>query len=69
MIGLVLAHNHHQLKGVQISLLRERYRIVELGDVFYLNPLPHLDPQKNQNGTMAKDALLMEKFTSAESVR
>ncbi len=69
MIGWVLAHNHHQLKGVQISLLRDRYRIVELGIVFYLNPLPRLDPQKNQNGTMAKDALLMEKFTSAESVR
>ncbi len=40
-----------------------------MGVVFYLNPLPRLDPQKNQNATMAKDALLMEKFITAESVR
>ncbi len=44
-------------------------RIVELGAVFYLNPQPRLDPRKNQNGTLAKDALLMEKFISAECVR
>ncbi len=32
-------------------------------------PQPRLDPQKNQKGTMAKDALLMEKFIRAECVR
>ncbi len=42
---------------------------VELGVVFYLNPQPRLDPRKNQNGTLAEDALLMEKFISAECVR
>ncbi len=45
------------------------YTLVELGVVFYLNPQPRLDPRKNQNGTMAKNALFMEKFISAESVR
>ncbi len=39
------------------------------GVVFYLNPQPRLDPRKNQNGTIAEDALFMEKFISAESVR
>ncbi len=38
------------------------HRPVELGVVFYLNPQPRLDPRKNQNGTLAEDALLMEKF-------
>ncbi len=42
---------------------------VEQSVVFYLNPQPRLDPRKNQNGTLAEDALLMEKFISAESVR
>ncbi len=39
------------------------------GVVFYLNPQPRLDPRKNQNGTMAKGALLPEKFISSECVR
>ncbi len=44
-------------------------QLVELSVLFYLNPQPRLDPRKNQNGTMAEDALLMEKFISAECVR
>ncbi len=39
---------------------------VELGVVLLKPPQPRLDPQKNQNGTMAKDALLQETFISAE---
>ncbi len=31
---------------------------VELSVVFYLNPQPCLDPRKNQNGTLAKDAFV-----------
>ncbi len=43
---------------------------VEQGIVFYLIPPSHVSIQeKNQNGTMAKDALFMEKFVSAECVR
>ncbi len=42
---------------------------VEQSVVFYLNPQPRLDPRKNQNDTLAEDALFMEKFISAESVR
>ncbi len=42
---------------------------VELGVVFYLKPPSHVSIPKNQNGTMAKDALFMEKFISAECVR
>ncbi len=37
--------------------------------VLLTSPQPRLDPQKNQNGTMAKDALFLEKFISAECVR
>ncbi len=44
-------------------------RIVNLGVVLLKTPQPRLDPRKNQNGTLAEDALLMEKFISAESVR
>ncbi len=33
------------------------------------NPQRRLDPQKNQDGTMMKDALLIEQFISAECVR
>ncbi len=50
---------------VQLS----RVTNVELGVVLLKTPQPRLDPRKNQNGTLAKDALLMEKFISAESVR
>ncbi len=49
---------------------RNPFRFVEQGVVFYLISPRHVSiPRKNQNGTMAKDALLMEKFISAECVR
>ncbi len=32
------------------------------GVVFYLSPQTRFYPQKNQNGTMAKDALFVEKL-------
>ncbi len=35
---------------------------VELGVVFYLIPLSHVSIPKNQNGTMAKDALFTGKL-------
>ncbi len=44
-------------------------RLVEQGVVFYLsNPATYRSPI-HQNGTTAKDALLMEKFINAECVR
>ncbi len=49
---------------------RNSVRFVEQGVVFYLISPSHVSiPRKNQNGTMAKDALLMEKFISAERAR
>ncbi len=50
------------VKGRSVSpeLLGDNF--VELVVVFYLNP-------PNQNGTMVKDVLLLEKFISAECVR
>ncbi len=56
-------------KNVKIGKPRSKKSSVELGCCVLLNtPKPCLDPP-NQNGTMAEDALLMEKFISAESVR
>ncbi len=46
-----------------------RYHYVEQSVVFYLKPTVTSRSPKNQNGTVAKDALLMEKFVSAECVR
>ncbi len=37
--------------------------------MFYSKPPGHVSIPGNQNGTMAEDALFMEKFISAESVR
>ncbi len=42
---------------------------VEQGVVFYSSPPTTSRFPKNQNGTMAKDALLIESFISAERVR
>ncbi len=43
---------------------------VELGCcVQFKTPKPRLDPQKNQNGSMAKDAFFMETYISAECAR
>ncbi len=42
---------------------------VELGCYVLLKPPSHVLIPRNQNGTMAKDALLMEKFISAVCVR
>ncbi len=54
------------VKGRSVSpeLLGDNF--VELGVVFY--PETRLDPP-NQNGTMAKDALLLATFISAGCVR
>ncbi len=49
--------------------LAYQLRFVELGAAFYLKPPSHVSIPRNQNGTMAKVALLMEKFISAECVR
>ncbi len=43
--------------------------LVELGAVFHLNPPAPSRPPKIQNGKMAKNALFMEYFISAEFVR
>ncbi len=43
--------------------------LVEQGAVFHLNPPATSRPPKVQNGKMAKNALLMEYFISAEFVR
>ncbi len=43
--------------------------VVELSVVVLLKPPSHVSIPGNQNGTLAEDALLMEKFISAESVR
>ncbi len=50
-------------------LLRYGNESVELGVVFYLKSPSHVSIPKNQNDTLAKDALFMEKFISAECVR
>ncbi len=48
---------------------RNRNKLVKLGVVFYLISPSHVSIPKNQNGTMTKDALLIEMFCSAECVR
>ncbi len=59
---------HYRLGSLEEALLGAKS--VELGVVPLKTPSqPRLDPRKNQNGTMAKDALLPEKFISAECVR
>ncbi len=48
---------------------KQTNKLVEHGVVFYLNPPVTSQSTITPNGTMAKDALLMENFISAECVR
>ncbi len=57
-------HKFRKLRGFTAL-----YAHVEQCVILLKTPQLRLDPQKNQNGTLAEDALLMEKFISAESVR
>ncbi len=45
------------------------HEYVEQGVIFFLKPPATSRSPKNQNGTMAKDALLLENVISAECVR